>query len=71
MIKEAIENTGVTGNPKKLTEERIKIRDYCRYVKGFEGIQTIWDFEDGKPAGIAAYLFKIQDGKKVFVASTK
>jgi len=71
MIKEAIENTGATGDPKKLAEERIKIRDYCRNVKGFEGIQTTWDFEDGKPAGIAVYLFKIQDGKKVFVDSTK
>jgi len=29
MIKEAIEKTGVTGDPKKLKEERKKIADYC------------------------------------------
>lgn len=71
MIKEAIENTAVTGDPKKLAEERIKIRDYCRNIKGFEGIQTTWDMEDGKPAGTAVYLFKIQEGAKEFVTSTK
>ena len=51
MIKEAIENTGVTGDPAKLAEERIKIRDYCRNVKGFKGIQLTRDMTDGVPTG--------------------
>ena len=37
MIKEAIEKTGVTGDPKKLKEERKMIADYCANVKGFHG----------------------------------
>lgn len=71
MIKEAIENTGATGDPKKLAEERIKIRDYCRNVKGFEGIQLTWDMEDGVPSGKGAFLFVVKEGVKVFVTSTK
>jgi branched-chain amino acid transport system substrate-binding protein len=71
MVKEAIENTGVTGDPKKLAEERIKIRDYCRKVKGFEGIQLTWDIEDGVPTAKGAFLFVIKNGVKEFVAETK
>lgn len=71
MVKEAIENTGVTGDPEKLAEERIKIRDYCRNIKGFEGIQLTWDEKDGVPSGKGAFLFVIKDGVKEFVTSTK
>ena len=71
MVKEAIENTGVTGDPNKLAEERIKIRDYCRNIKGFEGLQLTWDEKDGVPSGKGAFLFVVKDGVKKFVASTK
>jgi len=71
MIKEAIENTGVTGDPAKLAEERIKIRDYCRNVKGFKGIQLTWDMTDGVPTGKGTFLFEIENGEKVFKAMAK
>jgi branched-chain amino acid transport system substrate-binding protein len=71
MIKEAIENTEITGDPSKLAEERIKIRDYCRNVKGFKGIQLTWDMTDGVPTGKGAFLFVLENGEKKFLAATK
>ncbi len=71
MIKEAIENTQITGDPSKLAEERIKIRDYCRNVKGFKGIQLTWDMTDGVPTGKGTFLFEIKNGEKVFRAMAK
>lgn len=71
MIKEAIKNTGVTGDTEKLAEERIKIRDYCRNVKGFKGIQLTWDMTDGVPTGKGTFLFEIENGEKVFRAMSK
>lgn len=71
MIKEAIENTEITDDPAKLAEERIKIRDYCRNVKGFKGIQLTWDMTDGVPTGKGTFLFEIENGEKVFRAMAK
>jgi branched-chain amino acid transport system substrate-binding protein len=71
LIKEAIEKSGVTGDPKKLTEERVKVRDYCRNVTGFKGIQMTWDMKDGVPSNKGAFLFKLEGGKKKFVAYTE
>jgi len=70
MIKEAIENTGITGESNRLAEERIKIRDYCRNVKSFQGIQQTWDMSDGVPSEKGAFLFIIQDNYKEFVCQT-
>ncbi len=70
MIKEAIENTGVTGENSLLAEERIKIRDYCRNVKSFQGIQQTWDMKDGVPSEKGAFLFIIRDNRKEFVCQT-
>jgi branched-chain amino acid transport system substrate-binding protein len=67
MVKEAIEKTGVTGDPKKLKEERKKIADYCANVKNFNGIMFNWDMKDGVPTNKPIYLFEIQGGKKKFV----
>ena len=67
MVKEAIEKTGVTGDPKKLAEERKKIADYCANVKGFKGLQFDWDMKDGIPTNKPTYLFEIKDGKKVLL----
>ena len=71
MIAEAIENTGITGAPAELAEERIKIRDYCRDVKNFEGLQFTWSMEDFVPTDKPLFLFEIQDGKKDFLAEVR
>ena len=68
MIKSAIEATGVTGDPKKLAEERIKIRDYCNDISNFEGLQFNWSNKGGYPADKPLFLFEIQGGEKVLVA---
>jgi len=70
MVKEAIEETGITGERDKLAEERIKIRDYCRNVKSFQGIQQTWDMTNGVPSEKGAFLFIIQDNHKEFVCQT-
>ena len=67
MIKEAIEKTGVAGDPKKLKEERKKIADYCANVKSFQGLLFNWDMSGGVPTNKPTYLFEIQDGKKKLV----
>ena len=71
MIKEAIEKTGVTGNPKLLKEERKKIADYIANVKGFKGLQFEWDMKDGVPTNKPTYLFTIQDGKKILLKEVR
>lgn len=67
MIKRAIEETGITGDPKKLTEERIKLRDYCNEISAFEGLQYDWSNQGGYPQDKPLFLFQIQDGGKVLV----
>jgi branched-chain amino acid transport system substrate-binding protein len=67
MIKEAIENTGVTGDPAKLKEERILIRDYCNNVQNFQGLFFDWSNKDGVPLDKPLFLFQIEDGQKVLV----
>ncbi len=67
MIKEAIEKTGVTGDPAKLAEERKKIADYCANVKNFHGLLFNWDMKDGIPTNKPNYIFEIQNGKKKLV----
>ena len=67
MIKEAIENTGVTGDPAKLAEERILIRDYCNNVQNFEGLFFDWSNKDGVPMDKPLFLFQIENGGKVLV----
>ena len=57
MIKEAIEKTGVTGDPSKLKEERKKIADYCANVKNFQGLMFNWDMKDGVPTQQASFHF--------------
>ena len=71
MIKEAIEKTGVTGDPKKLKEERKKIADYSRNVKNFKGLMFTWSMKDGVPTDKPLFLFKIQDGKKILVKEVR
>lgn len=67
MIKEALENTAVTGDPKKLKEERALIRDYIRNIQDFEGVQLTWSMKDGVPTDKGTFLFTIKDQAKEFV----
>jgi len=71
MIKEAIEKTGVTGDPSKLAEERKKIADYCANVQNFHGLLFNWDMKDGIPTNKPNYIFEIQDGKKKLVKEVR
>ena len=47
LIKKCFEDLKITGNPAKLKEERIAIRDYMNNIKGFDGIWGTVDFIDG------------------------
>ena len=67
LIKEAFEAEGITGDPAKLREERIKIRDYANNKKGFKGLKYTYDIVDGQGVGIPKYLFQIRDGKTVLI----
>jgi branched-chain amino acid transport system substrate-binding protein len=67
MIKRVIEDTGITGDPKKLEQERLLIRDYCNEIRDFEGIQFTWSNSHGYPRDRPVYLFEIQNGVKVKV----
>jgi len=67
MIKQAIEATGVTGDPSKLKEERILIRDYCNNIQNFEGLFFNWSNKDGVPQDKPLFLFQIENGQKVLV----
>ena len=71
MIKEAIEKTGITGDPAKLKEERKKISDYIANVKGFQGLAFNWDMENGVPTNKPLYIMEIQDGKKKLVQEVR
>jgi branched-chain amino acid transport system substrate-binding protein len=64
MIKRAIEETGVTGDPKKLAEERKLIAEDMFNMKNFQGLLFTWDMSNGVPTNKPTYLFEIQDGRK-------
>jgi branched-chain amino acid transport system substrate-binding protein len=68
MIKRAIEDTGVTGDPKKLAEERVMIRDYVNEIQNFEGLQYNWSNSGGYPKDKPLFLFRIENGGKVLEA---
>jgi branched-chain amino acid transport system substrate-binding protein len=67
MIKRAIEANGITGDPKKLAEERVLIRDYCNEIQDFEGIQFTWSNSRAYPRNKPLYLFEIREGAKIKV----
>jgi branched-chain amino acid transport system substrate-binding protein len=71
MIKEAIEKTGVTGDPTRLKEERRKIADYCADVKGFKGIMFSWDMTKDIPTNKPVFIFKIENGQKILVKEVR
>lgn len=63
MVKEAIEKQGITGDPKKLAEERVKIRDYINNIKEFHGVNDTFSMVDGLPK-VPMYLYEIKDNRK-------
>jgi hypothetical protein len=67
MIKAAFENQGITGDPAKLKEERIKIKDYAINQKGFEGLDATYDIVDGLAVGYPSRIFQIQNNEAVLV----
>jgi branched-chain amino acid transport system substrate-binding protein len=72
MIKDAIEKTGVTGDPKLLKVERKKIADYLANVKGFKGLLFDWDMKDGVPTNKPTYIFEFdKDGVKKLVMEVR
>lgn len=72
MIKEAIEKTGVTGDPKLLKVERKKIADYIANVQGFKGLLFDWNMKDGVPTNKPTYIFQFdQNGKKSLVMEVR
>ena len=72
MAKAAIEETGATGDPAKLKEERIKIRDYINSMKNFDS--RVRGSIDARPDGtftVPIFLARIESNKPVIVASSK
>ena len=59
MIKAAIEHQGITGDPAKLKEERIKIKDYAINQKDFHGLDATYDVVNGLAVGYPQRLFQI------------
>jgi branched-chain amino acid transport system substrate-binding protein len=46
LMKQAIETTGITGDPAKLTEERAKLVEFYKNVKGFDSVMGAYDIID-------------------------
>ncbi len=67
MLAEAIRETGATGNPALLAQERQAVAEYCNNVQDFEGILFTWDMDNGVPTDKPIYLFEIQNGAKQLV----
>lgn len=66
LIKRAFEDLKITGDPAKLTQERIAIRDYLNNCRDFDGIFGKVDFIDGIRQN-PTFLFKIEDN---YIANT-
>jgi ABC-type branched-subunit amino acid transport system substrate-binding protein len=67
-IKAAIETLGLTGNPTKLSEERIKIRDFLYNSKQLDGVQGKYRWVNGEKL-YPVYLFQIHDNKPVRIST--
>jgi branched-chain amino acid transport system substrate-binding protein len=71
MIKAAIEHQGITGDPAKLKEERIKIKDYAINQKDFKGMDATYDVVNGLAEGYPQRLFQIRKDEAVLVEEFK
>jgi len=65
LTKLGMEKAQVTGDPKKLQEERNNVREYLRNLKDYHGIQFDFDIASGNIKE-PSYLFVLnKDGKKL------
>jgi branched-chain amino acid transport system substrate-binding protein len=71
MIKAAIEHQGVTGDPAKLKEERIRIKDYAINQKDFHGLDATYDVVNGLATGYPQRLFQIHKDEALLVEELK
>jgi hypothetical protein len=60
MIKQCFEDIKITGDPAKLKEERIAIRDYMNNISDFEGVMGNFNIVNGISSG-TVYLMQSQD----------
>jgi branched-chain amino acid transport system substrate-binding protein len=67
-IKAAFEALEITGDPAKLSEERIKIRDFLWNAKDIPGVQGEWSYVKGKKLG-PIYTFQIRNNKPEIVST--
>ena len=65
MIKQAIEETGVTGDPAKIKEERAMIKDWAVNQKGFKGMNATYDIEKGLAVHYPEQLFQVKSSTDV------
>jgi branched-chain amino acid transport system substrate-binding protein len=65
MIKHAIEETGVTGDPAKLKEERAKIKDWAINQKNFKGMNATYDIVKGLAVHYPERLFQVKSATDV------
>jgi branched-chain amino acid transport system substrate-binding protein len=65
MIKQAIETTGVTGDPAKIKEERKKIADWAINQKGFKGMAATYDIVKGVAVHYPEQLFQVKSSTDV------
>ncbi len=71
IVKDAIEKTGATGDPAKLTEERLKIRNYINSLKDFDSrtVGPISTMPDGSFT-VPNFLGIVKGNKLDIVTST-
>jgi branched-chain amino acid transport system substrate-binding protein len=62
LLKQAIEKSGVTGDPTKLAEERIKVRDALKGIK-FTGVIGNDICFSGTDAELPGYIIEVKNGK--------
>jgi branched-chain amino acid transport system substrate-binding protein len=66
MIKACFEREGITGDPAKLKQERIKIKDYMINQKDFPGCKFPFSVVNGMGM-IPQYLFRVQNNEAIMV----
>ncbi len=65
MIKNAIEETGATGDPAKVKEERTKIKDWAISQKAFKGMDATYDVVKGVATHYPQRLFQVKSATDV------
>jgi branched-chain amino acid transport system substrate-binding protein len=65
-FKTAVEQLKLTGDPAKLADERLQIKNFLFNAKGIEGGQGPFDYVDGG-VSMPAYLFQVKGGAPTLV----